>query len=323
VRSLTGVRRLLSLAVAVCCLAVPASALADDTITAQDVTVREGAGIAKITLTRTPASAGSASVAFSTQDGSALAGADYVAASGRTDFQAGAATAVILIKMVADQAAEPDESFTINLSSPRGAVLATDHITVTIQDGLVIPDVSVSDAQVREGPGAVARFTVSLSMPGRSSIVVAAGTRPGTAHTATDFKPVLQQLTFAPGETVKTVEVPIVDDPLREPTETFELALASYSFVRIADGTGVATVTDDDPVRCIVPKLVGTKVATVKSRLARAHCRLGSITRRHRKGVRNGVILSSPSKPGALLPAGAHVRLVVSGAPKKRAAHRH
>jgi hypothetical protein len=311
------VRRPLSLAVAACCLAVPAPALADDAITAQDVTVSEFSGVARITLTRTPAGPESASVSYATQDGSAQAGADYTAASGRANFDAGAATAVILVKLVADQSEEPDESFTINLSSPRGAVLATDHVTVTIHETLVIPYVSVSDAQVREGPGAVARFTVSLSKAAPSSIVVAAGTRPGTAHTATDFNPVSQQLTFATGETVETVDVPIVDDPLRESTETFELALASYSLVRIADGTGVATITDDDPVRCIVPKLVGTKVATLGSRLARAHCKLGSITRRHRKGVRSGVILSSPSKPGALLPAGAHVRVVVSGPAKK------
>jgi hypothetical protein len=54
-------------------------------------------------------------------------------------------------------------------------------------------------------------------------------------------------LTFAPGETTKTITVPIIGDRLPEPNETFAVNLSGPTNAIIADGQGVGTIVDDEP----------------------------------------------------------------------------
>jgi hypothetical protein len=54
-------------------------------------------------------------------------------------------------------------------------------------------------------------------------------------------------LTFAPGETQKSVPVTIIGDTLNEADETFFLDLSSPDNAEIASGHGTATIVDDDP----------------------------------------------------------------------------
>ena len=54
-------------------------------------------------------------------------------------------------------------------------------------------------------------------------------------------------LTFAPGETTKTVTVAVNGDTLDEADETFTVNLSAATNATIADGQGVGTITDDDP----------------------------------------------------------------------------
>ncbi len=58
---------------------------------------------------------------------------------------------------------------------------------------------------------------------GAGSIVV--GTSSGTAQAGSDFVPVSQTLSFAAGETVKTVSVPVIADGGLEPAQDFSLVL--------------------------------------------------------------------------------------------------
>ena len=55
-------------------------------------------------------------------------------------------------------------------------------------------------------------------------------------------------LNFAAGETSKTVNVLVNGDQLDEIDETFTLNLANPVNVSIADGNGLGTITDDDPL---------------------------------------------------------------------------
>jgi hypothetical protein len=63
-----------------------------------------------------------------------------------------------------------------------------------------------------------------------------------------DYTATSGTLTFTPGQTTKTVTVPIVGDTLDEADETFTLALTSPTNATIADGVGLGTITDDDPL---------------------------------------------------------------------------
>jgi hypothetical protein len=65
------------------------------------------------------------------------------------------------------------------------------------------------------------------------------------------------------------------------------------------------------PVRCVVPKIVGKRLATARARILRAHCRVGTIARVAAARSRNVVVGQSP-RAGKRLRAGSRVKLSVS-----------
>jgi len=97
--------------------------------------VDEDAGTAALTVTRTGANAGTATVAYATADGSAKAGKDYTAKTGTVTFGPGETSRQVTIAIAADTLKEGDESFAVTLSNAAGAALGTPRTdTVTIQD---------------------------------------------------------------------------------------------------------------------------------------------------------------------------------------------
>ena len=118
---------------------------------------------------------------------------------------------------------------------------------------------SVSDAAVSEGhAGATqATFTVSRSSgTGAASIRFATADATATAASG-DYQPASGTLTFAPGETRKTVTVAVNGDRLAEADEHFVLNLSNPTGAAIADGQGAGTIRDDEPRILIDSELVG------------------------------------------------------------------
>ncbi|MFO1533955.1 MAG: Calx-beta domain-containing protein, partial [Thermoplasmatota archaeon] len=75
----------------------------------------------------------------------------------------------------------------------------------------------------------------------------AGGTGKGTAAATSDYSAVpLTAVTFAPGETAKTVAVAVTGDTAPEANETLNLVLSSPTGATIADATGTATIVNDD-----------------------------------------------------------------------------
>jgi hypothetical protein len=68
-----------------------------------------------------------------------------------------------------------------------------------------------------------------------------------TAVAPDDYATTTGILTFAPGQTTKTVDVPVKGETDAELTETFSLDLSAPSHVNIVGGHGVGTITDNDP----------------------------------------------------------------------------
>jgi beta-lactam-binding protein with PASTA domain len=57
--------------------------------------------------------------------------------------------------------------------------------------------------------------------------------------------------------------------------------------------------------------VVGQKLAKAKSRIARAHCRVGKITRKHSSARKKGKVIGQSPRAGRRLANGAKVNLVV------------
>jgi hypothetical protein len=96
---------------------------------------------------------------------------------------------------------------------------------------LVPTTVSVGDIRVTEGNEGTtnANFTVRLTAGAILPVTLQYATRNGTATAGTDYTATTGTLTFAPGEFVKTVSVPILGDRSAEVDETFQLVLSNPS----------------------------------------------------------------------------------------------
>ena len=95
-------------------------------LSAADASALEGAGTLNFTITRTGDTSGSAQVDYATSDGTALAGTDYTAASGRLIFAPGDTSRTLSVTLGADDAIfERATTMTVTLSNPVDAVITT------------------------------------------------------------------------------------------------------------------------------------------------------------------------------------------------------
>ncbi|HEX8364645.1 MAG TPA: Calx-beta domain-containing protein [Allosphingosinicella sp.] len=149
-----------------------------------------------------------------------------------------------------DAAVEPDETFLVNVTNVTGATVSDGQATGTIQNEDVppIPVANVADVAVAEGDSGVSylNFTVTLSFAPTGPVTIDYATSSGTATAGTDYLAVAGQLSFAIGETVKTIAVPIVGDTIPEAGETINLTLSNPSGATIGDGAAIGTITNDE-----------------------------------------------------------------------------
>ena len=108
--------------------------------------------------------------------------------------------------------------------------------------------VSVADASVQEAAGATLDFAVTLSRAASAAVTVDYATSDGTATAGSDYTETSGTLTFAAGETSKTVPVPVLDDAHDEGEETMTLTLSNASGAHIRDGEATGTIENSDPI---------------------------------------------------------------------------
>ena len=108
------------------------------------------------------------------------------------------------------------------------------------------PGLSVADAQVQEGPNASIAFAVTLDRAASSTVTVDYATSDGTATAGSDYTETSGTLTFAVGETEKTVSVAVLDDAHDEGSETLTLTLSNPSGAYVEDGVATGTINNSD-----------------------------------------------------------------------------
>lgn len=115
----------------------------------------------------------------------------------------------------------------------------------------VAPPVEIAIAGGRINEGNVGTtplvFTMTLSAASTDPVTVDYATVSGTATAGSDFLAVSGTLSFAPGETVRTITVDVISDTLHEADETFSVVLANASAnARIVAGSATGTILNDD-----------------------------------------------------------------------------
>jgi hypothetical protein len=200
-----------------------------------------------VTLANPPTS-GDVTVQFATVAGTATAGTDYTTTTGTLTFPQGTTTRQITVPITGDTDIEGNEAFTVTLSSPTNATIATGTATGTIinDDG---PFLSIADMTIEEGDTGTTNlvFTVTLTNPpSTGSVTVNYATSDDTATAGSDYTSASGSLTFPQGTTTQTISVPITGDTTIEPDEAFIVTLSAAVNATISDGTATATIENDD-----------------------------------------------------------------------------
>ena len=121
--------------------------------------------------------------------------------------------------------------------------LASDPMLVAGYDWAV----SVADANATEGTDATIDFEVRLNVQDDCKAVkVDWATADGTATAGEDYTASSGTLTFEPGETVKTISIPVLDEATHEDDETMTLRLSNALGVEITDAEATGTILNDD-----------------------------------------------------------------------------
>ena len=194
-------------------------------------------------------------VRYSTVDGTAKKGEDYVeAADGEVTIAADYQTALVEVALVDDDVEEGVERFLLELSGPSNARFGDSAGAATILDDDAPPQILIDDAAATyEAAGASVSFPVRLSRADPdAAVTVDYATEDATATAGNDYTAptdtlTTNTLTFTAGQTATMVMVDLVDDDVDEDTETFRLRLSNPSAnATLGNDSAVATILDDD-----------------------------------------------------------------------------
>jgi hypothetical protein len=235
---------------------VPSLSVADKAILEGDAGTTE----APLMVVISNATVQTITVDYGTADGTAIAGSDYLAASGTLTFTPGMTETTIPVSIYGDTIYEGDETFTVTLTSPVHATVSDGQAIGTILDDDALPSISLSDVEILEGDDgtAEASFVATLSNAAAHTVTVDYATADGTATAGTDYLAASGSITFTPGLTGTLVIVHILGDTEPELDETFLVRLSNPVFATLADGEAVGTILNDETgkYRIFLPMVV-------------------------------------------------------------------
>lgn len=188
---------------------------------------------------------------YSTQNGTATAGSDYITATGSISLKdPGTNTQEIQLSILGDSQYEPDETFELVVTPNSGTVTYSALITIKNDDTRSF--VRVDNPQVQEGTAAsqhtqlVYQITRSGDLNHTFNVIVS--TADGTTTANEDYIPLVNHVVqFGSGVAEQTVIIKVVQDAKVEPAETLLLNLTTSDPTALITKTqGIGTILDDD-----------------------------------------------------------------------------
>ena len=199
-------------------------------------------------------------VRYATVDGNAtLGGGDYQATSGTLTFAPGQTSKTVTVLVNGDRLGERNESFSVQLSEPGNSFLGRALAAVTIVDdepgmsiashigaegnvGDTLFEVTVQLTAAYDAPVTVDYFTTELT----DDWIWGYGYSPATA--GVDFDSAADTLTFAAGETSKSITVVVQGDRNGETDEYFLVNLVDPTSAYLDYSQSLVQIVDDEPV---------------------------------------------------------------------------
>jgi hypothetical protein len=208
-------------------------------------------------------------VKYTTVDGTAVAGKDYLATQDIATFEPGQTTYIVPVTVFGAMTQRPNLEFSLQLSdaNPTGTTIAIAQATATIINTVVVPVISINSVQVLKPSSGTtpAVFTVSLSQPTQEIVKVNYATSNGTAIAGVDYQAASDTLTFSPGQTTQQILVQVLPSTRYNQNAVFFVTLSSAVGASISptgnQGTGTILNQVGPPVLSISDPTVTKPVA--------------------------------------------------------------
>ncbi|XP_053613359.1 sodium/calcium exchanger Calx isoform X3 [Plodia interpunctella] len=190
-------------------------------------TVMENCGSFEVRVVRAGDLNGEISVQYTTEDGTAEAGSDYVATQGALFFKQGETEKTFTVQVIDDDVFEEDEHFYVRLSSPKGACLAspsTATVVILDDDHSGVFSFPQRDFELTESVGTY-DLRVVRTAGARGKVRVPFWTEDGTAKSGLQYEAAQGHILFENNETEKMIPLHIIEEDSYEKDVLFYVNL--------------------------------------------------------------------------------------------------
>lgn len=230
--------------------------LNDDTapsVSVGDASVMEGGAgttnqlVFQVTLSNT--SALNVVVGLATTNATALAGSDYRGTNLLLTIPAGSLTGTITVNVMGDSSHEPDETFSLVITSVTNATIADGVGVGTILNDDIPPELTIANVAEVEGNAGLSQFvfTVVLSSPSAFPVSFNFATSNGTAVAGSDYAATNATVIVNPGAGSTSIVVNVFGDTNWESNEDFLIRLFSPTNASILVDLASGTILNDEP----------------------------------------------------------------------------
>jgi hypothetical protein len=177
----------------------------------------------------------------------ATAGSDFTGGNGTITIPAGELEKTITVPVLGDRIGEWYEYFSVDLTGSNYGMIDQNHAVGIIVDDE--PYLYVNYPEVTEGNSGTVNliFTIALSSASDIPVTVNYATSDGSAVAGADYQSRSGSVTFMPGESSKTVAVPVIGDRVGEWNESFLLNLTDAVGANLNGAQGYASIVDNEP----------------------------------------------------------------------------
>ena len=222
-------------------------------------------------VTLSAASSKPVTVTYATADGTAIAGQDYVAIPPtKLIFAPGQTVLDVYAVGYLEPGISQSLTFTVNLSNPVNATLASGHTSGTatvlpysggkgngntVLNPQVPPFITVSPAQVNASASGTSDliFTITLSHPFNQAVAVDYATADGSATAPGDYVAAgPTPVNFTAGQFQQTVAVTVNAEPADGAVKNFTINLSAATNASIETGQAIGTINDPAPTVGVV-----------------------------------------------------------------------
>ena len=182
---------------------------------------------------------------------------DYQKTKGKVRFVAGDIAKTVKVYIIGDRIEDSPEYVQLSIIGNESRKGNTPDYDITrrssfgtiynTEETVELQSLYVSDVTVTEGEGATASFNVWLSGAVTAPVLAHYATQDGSAKAGEHYYGATGTLVIPHGATSTTVSVPILNDEVYTGERKFKLTISDPINAEIGDGSGVATIKDDEP----------------------------------------------------------------------------